>query len=96
MPGLDDLGREVPEYEITRWTDGDEWHDGRPDIDTLRAHIGDPDFMMTVHFPEWDRETEPRTDAHGAEAGAFYNVVGGFDSWADFEVAVVDMYIDYG
>ena len=91
MPGgdgvYDDLGREVPEFEITRWTDGAEWHDGAPDLDTLQAHVGDPDFMMTVHFPEWDTR---------ADHDAYYNVVGGFESWDDFHAALVDTYIDYG
>ena len=93
MPGgpghFDDLGREVPEYEITRWHDDAGWHDGPPDEATLKAHVGDPDFMMTVHFPEWDDR------AARDQGDAYYNMVGGFESWDDFEVAVVDMHTDY-
>jgi hypothetical protein len=86
-PGeFDDLGREVPEYELTRYHDDDGWHDGAPDLDTLRDHVGDPDFMVTVHFPEFD--ANPDIDDH-------YNMVGGFEDWDDFEVGIVDMYTDY-
>jgi hypothetical protein len=84
---FDDLGRDVPEYEITRWFDGADWHDGEPSESTLTAHVGDPDFMMTVHFPDWDSR---------ADHDSYYQMVGGFESWDDFEVAVVDMYVDYG
>lgn len=82
----DDLGRDVPEFEITRWSDGHGWHDEEPDLATLKAHVGDPDFIYTIRFPDSNVELE---------RDAYYNMVGGFESWDDLLVAIVDMYIDY-
>lgn len=81
----DAIGRDVPPFEITRWTDGHGWHDGEPSLETFQEHTGNPDFQYTVRFPQ--------TDENPAEA--FYNMAGGYESWDDIYLAIVDMYIDY-
>lgn len=93
MPGgpgtFDAIGREIPEYEVTRWTDGHGWHEGAPTESIMADHVGDPAFMVTVHFPAFDER------ASKDQGDAYYNVVGGWETWSEFEVAVVDTFTDY-